>query len=81
MVNPQRIGTKLAIWHKFEMEAGATKSVRVRLSKRKLLEEAASLCSPMEICPTAPSNAELAGMFRESKHGQGFATDNSRCLR
>jgi hypothetical protein len=37
-VNPQRIGTKLAIWHKFELSAGEEKIVRVRLSKKKLLD-------------------------------------------
>ncbi len=35
-VNPKKNGSKMAIWHKFELKAGEEKTVRVRLSKNKL---------------------------------------------
>jgi len=35
-VNPEKNGSKSAIWHKFKLKAGEEKSVRVRLSKKKL---------------------------------------------
>ncbi len=35
-VNPKKTGSKMAIWHKFKLKAGEEKSIRVRLSKRKL---------------------------------------------
>ena len=35
-VNPEKNGSKLAIWHTFKLKAGEEKSVRVRLSKKKL---------------------------------------------
>lgn len=35
-VNPKKNGSKIAIWHKFELKAGEEKTVKVRLSKTKL---------------------------------------------
>ncbi|MBC8769267.1 glucosidase [Arenibacter sp. BSSL-BM3] len=35
-VNPEKNGSKSAIWHKFKLKAGEEKSIRVRLSKKKL---------------------------------------------
>ncbi|MFS4482897.1 MGH1-like glycoside hydrolase domain-containing protein [Hyunsoonleella sp. 2307UL5-6] len=35
-VNPKKNGSKVAIWHKFELKAGEEKTVKVRLSKNKL---------------------------------------------
>jgi glycogen debranching enzyme len=35
-VNPKKNGSKMAVWHKFELKAGEEKTVRVRLSKNKL---------------------------------------------
>ncbi|MCK0191417.1 glucosidase [Arenibacter sp. F20364] len=35
-VNPQKNGSKSAIWYKFKLKAGEEKSIRVRLSKKKL---------------------------------------------
>lgn len=35
-VNPKKTGSKLAIWHKFDLEAGEEKSIKIRLSKKKL---------------------------------------------
>lgn len=35
-VNPEKKGSKLAIWHKFILQPGETKTVKVRLSKKKL---------------------------------------------
>lgn len=35
-INPQKKGSKVAIWHKFKLEAGEERSIRVRLSKRPL---------------------------------------------
>jgi len=35
-VNPDKTGSKLAIWHKFKLKAGEEKSVKIRLSKKKL---------------------------------------------
>ena len=36
-VNPEKNGSKLAIWHKFKLKAGEEKSVKVRLSKTEIL--------------------------------------------
>ena len=33
-VNPKKIGTKAAIWHKFELKPGEEKSVKIRLSAK-----------------------------------------------
>jgi hypothetical protein len=35
-VNPEKNGSRLAIWHHFKLKAGEEKSVKVRLSKSKL---------------------------------------------
>lgn len=35
-VNPEKNGSKLAIWHHFKLKAGEEKSIKVRLSKNKL---------------------------------------------
>ena len=35
-VNPKKTGSKLAVWHKFELAAGQEKSIKIRLSKKKL---------------------------------------------
>jgi hypothetical protein len=35
-VNPEKNGSKLAIWHKLKLKAGEEKSIKVRLSKNKL---------------------------------------------
>ena len=35
-VNPEKTGSKLAIWYKFKLNAGEAKTVRVRLSKNKV---------------------------------------------
>lgn len=35
-VNPNKTGSKMAVWHTFSLEAGEEKTVRVRLSKKKL---------------------------------------------
>ncbi|RRQ49222.1 glucosidase [Maribacter algicola] len=35
-VNPEKTGSKFAVWHKLTLNAGEEKSVRIRLSKRKL---------------------------------------------
>lgn len=35
-VNPEKNGSKSAVWHKFKLKAGEEKSVRIRLSKKKL---------------------------------------------
>lgn len=35
-VNPDKKGSKLAIWHSFKLKAGKEKTVKVRLSKKKL---------------------------------------------
>ncbi len=35
-VNPKKNGSKLAVWHKFNLKAGEEKSIRVRLSKTKV---------------------------------------------
>ncbi len=34
-VNPEKNGSKLAIWYKFKLKAGQEKSIKVRLSKKK----------------------------------------------
>jgi hypothetical protein len=35
-VNPEKQGSKSAIWYKFKLKAGEEKSIRIRLSKKKL---------------------------------------------
>ncbi|NNE75681.1 MAG: glucosidase, partial [Pricia sp.] len=35
-VNPEKTGSKFAVWHKFRLKAGEKKTVKVRLSKKKL---------------------------------------------
>ncbi|ASV32531.1 MGH1-like glycoside hydrolase domain-containing protein [Maribacter cobaltidurans] len=35
-VNPEKKGSKFAVWHKITLRAGEEKSIRVRLSKKKL---------------------------------------------
>lgn len=35
-VNPEKNGSKFAVWHKFKLKAGEEKTVRIRLSKNKL---------------------------------------------
>ena len=35
-VNPEKNGSKFAVWHHFELKAGEEKTVRLRLSKNKL---------------------------------------------
>lgn len=35
-VNPKKTGSKMAVWHKFTLQAGEEKSVRVRLSNTKI---------------------------------------------
>jgi hypothetical protein len=35
-VNPKKNGSKLAIWHKFKLKGGEEKSIKIRLSKKKL---------------------------------------------
>ena len=35
-VNPNKVGSKVAVWHKFILKPGEEKSVRIRLSKKKL---------------------------------------------
>lgn len=35
-VNPKNEGSKMAVWHKFKLEAGEEKSVKIRLSKNEL---------------------------------------------
>jgi hypothetical protein len=37
-VNPEKNGSKLAVWHKFKLKGGEEKVVKVRLSKTKLKE-------------------------------------------
>ncbi|MFD0836918.1 glucosidase [Mariniflexile aquimaris] len=37
-VNPEKNGSKLAVWHKLKLKAGEEKSVKVRLSKNKVDE-------------------------------------------
>jgi len=41
-VNPEKNGSKSAIWHKFKLKAGEEKIIRVRLSKRKLQDPLAN---------------------------------------
>jgi hypothetical protein len=35
-VNPKKNGSKFAVWHSFKLKAGEEKSIKVRLSKKKL---------------------------------------------
>jgi hypothetical protein len=35
-VNPEKNGSKMAVWHHFKLKAGEEKSIKVRLSKNKL---------------------------------------------
>ncbi|WP_147678184.1 MGH1-like glycoside hydrolase domain-containing protein [Algibacter pacificus] len=35
-VNPKKEGSKMAVWHKFKLEAGEEKSVKIRLSQNEL---------------------------------------------
>tara|TARA_R110001592_G_scaffold2878_4_gene16195 strand:- start:3630 stop:6266 length:2637 start_codon:yes stop_codon:yes gene_type:complete len=35
-VNPEKNGSKSAVWYKFKLKAGEEKSIRIRLSKKKL---------------------------------------------
>ncbi|MCM4166022.1 MULTISPECIES: MGH1-like glycoside hydrolase domain-containing protein [unclassified Arenibacter] len=35
-VNPAKIGSKSAVWYKFKLKAGEERSIRIRLSKKKL---------------------------------------------
>ena len=35
-VNPEKTGTKMAVWHKFRIKAGQARNIRVRLSKKKI---------------------------------------------
>lgn len=35
-VNPKKNGSKMAVWHKFNLKAGEEKSIKIRLSKKKL---------------------------------------------
>ncbi len=35
-INPDKNGTKLGVWHKFKLKSGEEKSIKVRLSKKKL---------------------------------------------
>jgi hypothetical protein len=35
-INPEKKGTKLAVWHSFKLKAGEERSIKVRLSKKKL---------------------------------------------
>ena len=37
-VNPDKNGSKVAIWHKYKLKAGESKVIRVRLSKKKIKE-------------------------------------------
>ncbi|SHI47548.1 MGH1-like glycoside hydrolase domain-containing protein [Pseudozobellia thermophila] len=37
-VNPQKTGSKFAVWHKFRLGPGKAKTIKVRLSKRKVAE-------------------------------------------
>tara|TARA_R110000737_G_scaffold2057_1_gene5946 strand:- start:1920 stop:4547 length:2628 start_codon:yes stop_codon:yes gene_type:complete len=37
-VNPAKIGSKLAVWHKLRLKPGEEKTIRVRLSKKKLAD-------------------------------------------
>lgn len=35
-VNPEKTGSKMAVWHKFKLKKGEEKSIRIRLSKKKI---------------------------------------------
>jgi hypothetical protein len=37
-VNPEKNGSKMGVWHKFKLKAGEEKSIKVRLSKKKLAD-------------------------------------------
>ncbi|WP_308991189.1 glucosidase [Mariniflexile litorale] len=37
-VNPEKAGSKFAIWHQLKLEAGEEKTIKVRLSKKKVKE-------------------------------------------
>ncbi|MFG6686508.1 glucosidase [Mariniflexile sp. HNIBRBA6329] len=35
-VNPEKTGSKFAVWHQFKLKAGEEKSIKIRLSKKKV---------------------------------------------